>query len=255
VRRCALIPSAPPSSWSAWPTSPPARASAHPGRSRWGCCGRSTPSSASTCTAHHLAEEACEIEITRSSAAPVGKQDQYIAAFGGLSVPRIRHRWAGHRLAACGFRHRPCMTWRSASCSSSRATRVTLTSQLQQHATGAPLATRRCWGAWTPWPPSGSRCARPLRRGHAWLRGSPPRALAGQAPALDWDEQRGDRWLVRGGDGQRGPGREAGRCGRWGFLLFYAEDTQSLRAAMAREGLDEVHFSFDLDGSTVIVRD
>jgi D-glycero-alpha-D-manno-heptose-7-phosphate kinase len=44
-------------------------------------------------------------------------------------------------------------------------------------------------------------------------------------------------------------------AGGGGFLLFYAEDTQSLRAAMAREGLDEVYFSFDLDGSTVIVRD
>ena len=44
-------------------------------------------------------------------------------------------------------------------------------------------------------------------------------------------------------------------AGAGGFLLFYANDQSALRAALAAEGLAEVRFSFDLDGSAVLVRD
>ena len=36
-------------------------------------------------TLHDLAEEACDLEINRLGK-PIGKQDQYIAAYGGLTV-------------------------------------------------------------------------------------------------------------------------------------------------------------------------
>jgi hypothetical protein len=38
-------------------------------------------------------------------------------------------------------------------------------------------------------------------------------------------------------------------------LLFYAEDPMRLRRAMSGEGLSELRFRFDHDGSTVLVRD
>ena len=44
-------------------------------------------------------------------------------------------------------------------------------------------------------------------------------------------------------------------AGSGGFLLFYAKDLDSLRTAMAGEGLSEVRFTFDFDGSTLMVRD
>ena len=44
-------------------------------------------------------------------------------------------------------------------------------------------------------------------------------------------------------------------AGGGGFLLFYTEDRIRLRAAMEAEGLSEVRFTFDHDGSTVVVRD
>jgi D-glycero-alpha-D-manno-heptose-7-phosphate kinase len=43
-------------------------------------------------------------------------------------------------------------------------------------------------------------------------------------------------------------------AGGGGFLLFYARDRLALRQAMAREGLKEVRFTFDHDGSQVIAR-
>jgi D-glycero-alpha-D-manno-heptose-7-phosphate kinase len=57
-------------------------------------------------------------------------------------------------------------------------------------------------------------------------------------------------------------GREAGAlggklvgAGAGGFLLFYTRDPRALREVMAAEGLTEVRFTFDHDGSTVIARD
>jgi D-glycero-alpha-D-manno-heptose-7-phosphate kinase len=41
-------------------------------------------------------------------------------------------------------------------------------------------------------------------------------------------------------------------AGGGGFLMFYAEDTKRLRKAMAREGLQEVRFRFDFEGSKVV---
>lgn len=44
-------------------------------------------------------------------------------------------------------------------------------------------------------------------------------------------------------------------AGGGGFLMFYAEDPDALRAAMKEVGLDEVRFRFDHDGSVVTMRD
>jgi D-glycero-alpha-D-manno-heptose-7-phosphate kinase len=44
-------------------------------------------------------------------------------------------------------------------------------------------------------------------------------------------------------------------AGGGGYLLFYAADPMQLRRAMAQEGLPELRFRFDHDGSTILVRD
>jgi D-glycero-alpha-D-manno-heptose-7-phosphate kinase len=41
-------------------------------------------------------------------------------------------------------------------------------------------------------------------------------------------------------------------AGGGGFLMFYADDTKKLRKTMAREGLQEIRFRFDFDGSKVV---
>jgi D-glycero-alpha-D-manno-heptose-7-phosphate kinase len=43
-------------------------------------------------------------------------------------------------------------------------------------------------------------------------------------------------------------------AGAGGFLMLFAEDPKRVRQAMAAEGLEEVRFRFDLDGSAVVAR-
>ena len=43
--------------------------------------------------------------------------------------------------------------------------------------------------------------------------------------------------------------------GGGGLLMLHAEDTGGVRDAMAKEGLGEVQFKFDFDGSTVLARE
>ncbi|HEY8547886.1 MAG TPA: galactokinase, partial [Acidimicrobiales bacterium] len=62
-----------------------------------------------------------------------------------------------------------------------------------------------------------------------------------------------DRWYERARANGALGGKLVG-AGGGGFLLLYATDPARLRATMAAEGLREVRFGFDLDGSTVLVR-
>jgi D-glycero-alpha-D-manno-heptose-7-phosphate kinase len=63
-----------------------------------------------------------------------------------------------------------------------------------------------------------------------------------------------DRWYEVGRANGALGGKLVG-AGAGGFLLFYTRDPRALRAAMATEGLAEVRFTFDNDGSVVVVRD
>ena len=62
-----------------------------------------------------------------------------------------------------------------------------------------------------------------------------------------------DQWYELGRKNGAVGGKLVG-AGGGGFLLFYARDRLALREAMAREGLEEVRFTFDHDGSQLIAR-
>jgi D-glycero-alpha-D-manno-heptose-7-phosphate kinase len=62
-----------------------------------------------------------------------------------------------------------------------------------------------------------------------------------------------NRWYEIGRDAGAVGGKIVGAVAG-GFLLFYTLDRTRLRAAMAHEGLSEVPFRFDHDGSMTIFR-
>jgi D-glycero-alpha-D-manno-heptose-7-phosphate kinase len=200
-----------------------------------------------------LAEEACRIEIDVLARA-VGKQDQYIAAFGGLTRFDF------------GCDDRVTVT--------PLQVRAETVHDLEEHLllffTGyardadVVLVEQR---------------ARTEARDGAMVDGLHEVARLGGLvrEALET----GDTWAFaelmhehwerkrrRGGisssriDGWYELGRRHGAlggklvgAGGGGFLLFYAADPDRLRRAMATEGLAELRFAFDHDGSMVVVRD
>lgn len=204
-------------------------------------------------SAHDLAEEACAIEIERLGR-PSGKQDQYIAAFGGLTcfefcagepvrvAPLLVPQPALHDLEEnlllffTGY---------------SRDADQMLADQKVRSQEGDPAmlenlhATARI-GAQV----KGSLEAGDVRRfaelmsEHWEIKRKRTEGMSSGAL---------DRWY----DLARANGAVGGKlvgAGAGGFLLFYAERPAQLRQAMAAEGLPEVRFQFDFDGSSVVAR-
>jgi D-glycero-alpha-D-manno-heptose-7-phosphate kinase len=201
-----------------------------------------------------LAEEAAHVEIDLLGE-PAGKQDQYIAAFGGISC----------------FEFSPNGDVQVSPLSLSTATLHDLEEHLLMFFTGYSrdagelLADQRqrsesgeeaMLAALHHVKELGVEIRHTLRRGDAagfgrlmhehWLRKRERSEGMSNAEV--------DRWYdVAMANGALG-GKLVG-AGGGGFLLFYAEDQKALRGAMAAEGLTEVRFGFDFDGSSVIVRD
>jgi D-glycero-alpha-D-manno-heptose-7-phosphate kinase len=61
-----------------------------------------------------------------------------------------------------------------------------------------------------------------------------------------------DAWIRKGLDAGAWGGKLVG-AGGGGFLMFYSENTSDLRALMHEEGLPELRFSFDYEGTKLVV--
>lgn len=204
-------------------------------------------------TAGALAEEACEIEIDRLGR-PVGKQDQYIAAFGGLTCFEIDKdgRVKASPLAISNETLHDLeehlllfFTGYSRQADDVLEDQRTRTTAGDATMLDDMLAVRE----------AGELTKLALERGDTlmfadllnehWERK--------RTRSAGMSNDRIDAWFQLGRrNGARG-GKLVG-AGGGGFLLFYAEDTNRLREAMAKEGLQEVRFSFDHDGSSLIAR-
>jgi D-glycero-alpha-D-manno-heptose-7-phosphate kinase len=205
-------------------------------------------------TAVALAEEAAHIEIDLLGE-PVGKQDQYAAAFGGLtcfdyhtddrvSVAPLQvsqdtlHDLEERLLLFFTGYTRSAGEILSDQHTKSQAGDSTMLDNLEQTKT----------------------LGRAIRDA---LEAGEPRAF-GAMMNEHWERKRArsqgmsnpeiDKWYTAGMANGAIGGKLVG-AGTGGFLLFYAEDPTALRAAMAEHGLREMRFQFDLDGSSVIVRD
>ncbi|MFL5870026.1 MAG: galactokinase [Solirubrobacterales bacterium] len=201
-----------------------------------------------------LAEEAARIEIDVLGE-PVGKQDQYIAAFGGLTCFEIDRegRVAVSPLAVSNdtlhdLEERLLLFFTGYS----RAAGEILADQHERsEADDAEMLSNldrtKELGLEIK---EALESDQPHRFGELMDRHW--RAKRERSRGISNEEI--DRWYDVGVANGAVGGKLVG-AGRGGFLMFYASDPPALRAAMAAEGLPETRFSFDFDGSTVIVRD
>ncbi len=199
-----------------------------------------------------LAELACEIEIERLKE-PIGKQDQYIAAYGGLTcftfhkdgkveaeplklpIDAIFNLEDNLLLFFTGF---------------SRSASSILADQHRTHARGgwrhaAQPALRQ--GARRA-QPQGARIGR-----HSGVRRADARALGAQEAAHRRREQPPDRRVVRSWTAQRRARRQAGRRRRRRVpdVLRGGSSAPQIRDD-GSAGLEEIRFRFDFEGTKVL---
>ena len=200
-----------------------------------------------------LAEQACHIEIDLLRE-PVGKQDQYIAAFGGIT----------------GFEFLPDGRVDARPLELSSQTLYNLEDNLVLYVTGYSRAASRILKEQDD--ATRREDAGMAENLHAVKElgyQSRDALLAGDLKrfaellSAQWDRKRQRSEVMSNGQieswfrlamesGARG-GKLIG-AGGGGFLLFYAEDKTRLRRAMTEAGLREVRFRFDFEGTKVVVQ-
>lgn len=200
---------------------------------------------------NELAELACEIEIDRLGE-PIGKQDQYIAAYGGvtcftfnqddsvearplkLSMESLFNLEDNLLLFFTGF---------SRSAGSILSDQKTRTEKADAEMLANLHFAKEL----------GLRSRDVLEKGDT--------AALGELMHTHWEHKRTrssgmsnpqiDEWYELGRKNGALGGKLVG-AGGGGFLLFYSEDHRRLRAAMAGAGLEEVRFRFDFEGTRVL---
>jgi D-glycero-alpha-D-manno-heptose-7-phosphate kinase len=198
-----------------------------------------------------LAHLACEIEITRLGE-PVGKQDQYIAAYGGLTC----------------FTFHPDQTVEARPVALSMESIFNLEDNLLLFFTGFSRSAASILGDQKTRTERDDcdvlrnlHYVKELAVGslHALENGDTP--LFGELMHEHWEHKKRrfqgmsnaqiDEWYELGRKNGAIGGKLVG-AGGGGFLLFYCEDHRRLRAAMGRAGLEEVRFRFDFEGTKVL---
>ncbi len=200
-----------------------------------------------------LAEQACDIEINRLGE-PIGKQDQYIAAIGGITAFRF-HR--DGRVEYCPVRLSEetlfnlednlllFFTGYSRSASSILQDQKTRSEKndpamLDNLHFTKDLGCRSLEALESANLPEFAR----LMDVH-WQRK--------KARSTGMSNDRINEWY----DCARANGALGGKligAGGGGFLMFYAGDKARLRHAMRAQGLQEVRFRFDFEGTKVVVQ-
>jgi D-glycero-alpha-D-manno-heptose-7-phosphate kinase len=200
-----------------------------------------------------LAEQACAIEIDRLGE-PIGKQDQYIASYGGVTCFTFA---PGGAVGVAPLRANADTLFNLEDnlllffTGYSRSASGILREQDQKSRQADPDMTDNLHFV----KELGYCSKEALERGD----------LHGFAELMNvhWEHKkkrsRGmsngtiDRWYATARDSGALGGKLIG-AGGGGFLMFYAEEKSRLRAAMACEGLREVRFGFDFEGSKVVLQ-
>jgi D-glycero-alpha-D-manno-heptose-7-phosphate kinase len=204
-----------------------------------------------TISARELANLACEIEMNRLDA-PVGKQDPYIAAVGGVTAfsfrdneevgvhpvgmtDDVRNRLEDNLLLFyTGVRRSAAdeLSDQGVGTSGSSDTKVNLDAVKAIGQASLEALEKGDLGEFS------------VLMTEQWRR------KYERSPSSV--HQQVDEWIRRGIDAGADGGKLVG-AGGGGFLLFYAEAKADLRASMQGLGLEEVRFGFDYDGITTLV--
>ena len=200
---------------------------------------------------HELAQLACEIEINRLKE-PIGKQDQYIAAYGGVTC----------------FEFCPDETVNAQPLRASMDTLYDLEDNLLLFFTGfARSASSILKDQNTRTQKSDPQMIQNMHyvknlglRSQQLLEAGHTRAF-GELLHEHWEHKKQrsdgmsnpqiDEWYALGRANGAIGGKIVG-AGGGGFLMFYAEDRTRLRQAMSNAGLEEVRFRFDFEGTKVL---
>lgn len=203
-------------------------------------------------SAAQLAEEACHIEIERLGE-PLGKQDQYIAAVGGITALEFH----------------PDDTVSARRLELANDVRYQLEENLLLFYTGLRRSASEVLSEEAESARAGGRSLDDNLSAVRQLGYDSLEALTGgdlgrfaslltQQWSMKFERQPSathrevDGWLQLGIDSGALGGKLIG-AGGGGFLLFYAEEKKALRASMADLGFEEVRFGFDYEGSTTLL--
>jgi D-glycero-alpha-D-manno-heptose-7-phosphate kinase len=204
-------------------------------------------------TTQALAEEACHIELEMLKE-PIGKQDQYIAAFGGITCFEFDRdgttkvsplRIAQETLHDLEDNLLMFFTGYSRSASN------VLADQKKKSETNDKEMLENLHFI----KELGMQIKKALEAGRTqefgalmhehWLHKKKRSTGISNDKINDWY----DIGYANGALGGKLIGAGGG-----GFLMFYSKDREALRRAMAKEGLTEVRFAFDHEGSKVMVQ-
>ena len=198
-----------------------------------------------------LARLACELEIDRLGR-PVGKQDQYIAAYGGITC----------------FEFDANGDVRAEPLAMSQSTLHELEDHLLLFFTGfsrnagdmlkdQDQRTKQADASMV----ENLHYVKDLGRRSRTALQAGKLATFGELMHEHWERKRKrstgmsnariDEWYELGRSAGAIGGKLVG-AGGGGFLMFYAPEPQKVRSAMASAGLEEVRFRFDFDGTRVV---
>jgi D-glycero-alpha-D-manno-heptose-7-phosphate kinase len=200
----------------------------------------------------YLANLACQIEIERLKE-PIGKQDQYIAAYGGItcftfnpddSVEAVPLRLDSETLFDLEDNLLLFFTGVSRSAGGvlkdqDQRTKQADTEMIANLDYVKELGIRSMKAL-----EAGKPCEVGAIMHEHWLN-KKKRSRGMSNPQID-------EWYELGRRNSAIGGKLVG-AGGGGFLMFYTEDPSKLRHAMAGAGLSEVRFRFDFEGTKVIL--
>jgi D-glycero-alpha-D-manno-heptose-7-phosphate kinase len=203
--------------------------------------------------AAEVAEEACRIEIDQLGR-PVGKQDQYVAAFGGLKTyhfePDGGVKVSPLHISEATFNDLQDHLLMFFTGYSRAADKVLEEQRVKSSAGDSEMIDNLHYvkelGLRSQAALEDGDCERYAALMHEHWEHKKKRSGMMSNPNID-------RWYTLGRENGALGGKLVG-AGAGGFLLFYTREPRRLRRAMAGEGLAEVRFSFDNDGSVVLVR-